>query len=89
MSPEKVGAFLRCFPTAHAFWQVFVKKEAEWKELSRKAEQGGGGGKKPRDLQLFFADHIPGEGRQKIGDALSREVSQKRKTVSLFLVLWD
>jgi crossover junction endonuclease MUS81 len=34
---------------------------------------------KARDPDLFFADVVQGEGRRKIGDALSKEVSRARR----------
>jgi crossover junction endonuclease MUS81 len=41
-------------------------------------EPGKGKGKKKKEVirgkEMFFADRVQGEGRRKIGDALSREV---------------
>lgn len=69
MSAEKVGAIIKRYPTAVAFWTGFTKRKLEWEQ--EKLENPT---KKIRDLELFFADSVQGDGRQKIGDALSREV---------------
>jgi crossover junction endonuclease MUS81 len=72
MSAEKVGAIIRVFPTARSFWAEFIERKKEWE-----MEMAEAGTKKVRELELFFADAVQGEGRQKIGDALSREVSAR------------
>jgi len=70
MSAEKVGAIIKRYPTAAAFWTGFTKSKLKWEQ-----ERLSNPGEKIRDLELFFAYSVPGDGRQKIGDALSREVS--------------
>jgi crossover junction endonuclease MUS81 len=74
MSAEKVGAIIKRYPTAIAFWTSFLQRKREWEEEELRGSAG-----KIRGLELFFADAVPGDGRQKIGDALSREVSLCRQ----------
>jgi crossover junction endonuclease MUS81 len=59
MSSEKVGAVLDVFPTIDSFWRALETFGTHASSL---------------DPALFFAQAIPGEGRQKIGPALSKEV---------------
>jgi len=80
MSAERVGAIIKTYPTARSFWSAFVARKADWDR-----EKAQAGTKKVRDIELFFADVVQGEGRQKIGDALSREVRQDERPRSLQL----
>lgn len=66
MSPEKVSAILDCWDTPRALYEAMV---------SRHAQGVVGEGRKRRGPELMFADEVPGEGRRKIGDVLSRAVS--------------
>lgn len=81
MSNERVAAMVKTWPTCRDMWDAYRKREKSWKEEKRKEELELNMGivkKKAdrlRDLELFFADALSGDGRQKIGDALSREVS--------------
>lgn len=86
MSAEKVSAVLDVWETPRAMWEDLKAHERDWarKEPEReRANEGGGeseGGKKKgksreRGKDMFFADRVKGEGRRKIGDALSRDVS--------------
>jgi crossover junction endonuclease MUS81 len=80
MSAEKVGAITKRYPTATAFWTGFKEKKREWEEEKLRLEGSTG---KVRDLELFFADKVQGDGRQKIGDALSREVSPRENSIMI------
>lgn len=94
MSAERVGAMLNVWDTPLAMWKDFKKREEEWKkeneadERETSVEKGKGKTKvKKRGIELFFADAVQGEGRQKIGDALSREVSKKAKKIRYPVVI--
>ena len=68
LSAEKVGAMLEKWDTPRALYE----------SLKRRVEEepvGPPPTKKHRGPELFFADQFASEGRRKIGDALSREVS--------------
>lgn len=80
MSAEKVGAIIKRYPTAIAFWTGFKERKREWEEEKLRLEGSTG---KVRDLELFFADAVQGDGRQKIGDALSREVSPRENSMMI------
>ncbi len=67
MSAEKVAAVLDVWETPADMWEALMKRKAEL--------QAGNDPTEKRGLPVFFADAVSGEGRQKIGDALSREVS--------------
>ena len=91
MSVEKVSAVLDEFDTPKAMWEAVKLRMIEEERQKRGDSEslgagdsesqcqslGGGKGrkKKPRGPELFFADRIQGEGRRKIGDSLSRDVS--------------
>ena len=69
MSPEKVSAILDCWDTPRALYEAMV---------SRYAQGELGEGRKKRGPEMMFADEVPGEGRRKIGDVLSKAVSAYR-----------
>lgn len=88
MSAERVSAMLDIWETPRSLWDD-LKARVEQDKASKlddddeemddgKTNKGKGKGKgkgKIRGPELFFADRVQGEGRRKIGDALSREVS--------------
>ena len=87
MSAERVSAVIDEFDTPRSMWEALKERvKAAQKEAESQASTAGdslgsasgvkqGKGKaKVRGPELFFADRIKGEGRRKIGDALSREV---------------
>lgn len=88
MSAERASAVIDQFETPRDMWAALKEriKEAQREESQSQSqglakgstEQSLGTSKKAkskvRGPDLFFADSIRGEGRRKIGDALSREV---------------
>jgi crossover junction endonuclease MUS81 len=66
MSPERVSALLDCWETPRALYDAMVARHAQGEILV---------GRKTRKPETFFADNVAGEGRRKIGEALSRDVS--------------
>lgn len=77
MTHEKLCLVLDVWQTPLEMWQAVKRREAEIiVELERERAMGPIRGKsKVRPIELFFADAIEGRSqRQKIGDALSREV---------------
>ena len=90
MSAERVSAVLDEFDTPRSLWEALKERRNEEEEYKQKlgAEHGLGGdvdetdGKarkkkdKHRGPDMFFADRIKGDGRRKIGDALSKAVSR-------------
>lgn len=89
MSAERTSAVLDEFETPRAMWDALKahvrakrREAAEQADRAESIELGATGAKgkakakaKARGPELFFADRVQGEGRRKIGDALSREVS--------------
>ena len=92
MSAEKVSAILDQFETPISLWEA-LKARREEEQVYLAAQKAGTqdddmtgakkakGKSKRRGPELFFADGIPGEGRRKIGDALSKDVSPKRRAM--------
>jgi hypothetical protein len=86
MSAERASAVIDQFETPRDMWTALKErvKEAQQAESQSQSlpeaslEESLGkvkkGKSKVRGPELFFADRIQGEGRRKIGDALSREV---------------
>lgn len=66
MSPEKVSAILELWDTPRALYEAMV---------SRHAQGQVGAGRRTRGPEMMFADEVPGDGRRKIGDVLSKAVS--------------
>jgi crossover junction endonuclease MUS81 len=79
MSAERVSAVLDVWETPKGMWEGLKRTLGE--EVGVEVEQGGSleqGKEKKRKVrgpEVFFADMVKGEGRRKIGDALSRDVS--------------
>lgn len=69
MSPEKVSAILDCWDTPRALYEAMALRHSRGLLHS---------GKKTRGPEMMFADDVPGEGRRKIGDVLSKAVSTWR-----------
>ena len=69
MSAERVSAVLDEWDTPRGLWEAIKSRP-----MALEAELMGKT-KTTRGPELFLADRIQGEGRRKIGDALSREVS--------------
>lgn len=76
MSAEKVAAILDVYETPVALFEGL----SEAVTVPSTEVVGKGKKAKVRGPDMFFADRVPGEGRRKIGDALSRE---------LFKVFWE
>lgn len=80
MSAERVSAILDVWETPVEMWEAVKARVAQSDAERSQLEQDGiaGGPKKKkskvRGPELFFADVVQGEGRRKIGDALSKEV---------------
>lgn len=79
LSPERAAAILDVFETPRDLWEAMKVRAAE---EAREAMETGLEApavkkSKKRGADLFFADRVQGEGRRKIGDALSREVSRQ------------
>lgn len=80
MSSERVAACLCHWQTPREIyeWVRDRRLEAQAEKDAAGADPVGPpqkGRKKVRGLELVFADTVQGEGRQKIGDQLSRDVS--------------
>ena len=73
MSAERVGAVLDTWDTPRALWEDLKSHAVSF--ASEAVMVGEGTKSKRRDVEMLFADRVTGEGRRKIGDALSREVS--------------
>jgi crossover junction endonuclease MUS81 len=76
MSAEKVSAILDTWETPRDIWDALKARH----ELSGVVEEIGEESQKKKKVKvrgpdLFFADTVQGEGRRKVGDALSKEVS--------------
>ena len=70
MSAERVSSILDVWETPKEMWEAMKERHVVQDEGERSEKS-----KKIRGPDMVFADRIPGEGRRKIGDALSREVS--------------
>jgi crossover junction endonuclease MUS81 len=76
MSAERVSAILDTWETPRDIWDALKARQ----ELSGVVEEIGEESQKKKKVKvrgpdLFFADTVQGEGRRKVGDALSKEVS--------------
>ncbi|WRT67289.1 uncharacterized protein IL334_004256 [Kwoniella shivajii] len=69
MSPERVSSILNLWETPFALYQS-LKNRGSQGDLEVEVS----GKKRKRSKEMFFADIIQGEGRRKIGDALSKEL---------------
>ena len=79
MSAERVSAILDIWETPREMWEAVKARKAAYTattEMDVGTEVTGVKAKKVkvRGPDLFFADTVKGEGRRKIGDALSKEV---------------
>lgn len=84
MSSERVAASLSHWQTPRELYEWLRDKRLEAdtekdEDAGDSARTSAGpqqkGRKKVRGVELVFADTVQGEGRQKIGDQLSRDVS--------------
>lgn len=66
MSPERVSAVLDVWETPKSLYESMKTRHAQGIIVD---------GRKKRGPELMFADMVPGVGRRKIGDALSKAVS--------------
>lgn len=66
MSPERVSAVLDVWETTRALYEAMKERHTQGVLED---------GRRKRGPELMFADMVPGEGRRKIGDALSKAVS--------------
>jgi crossover junction endonuclease MUS81 len=75
MSAERVSAILDTWETPRDIWDALQTRNQEAEsvveEESQKKKKT-----KVRGPDLYFADTVQGEGRRKVGDALSKEVSR-------------
>lgn len=82
MSSEKVALILDVWQTPRAMWDDLKRREKEIADELAEEKAGGAasrGKSKVRPIDVFFADAVEGRtARQKIGDALSREVGSGR-----------
>ena len=73
MSAERVSAILDTWETPRDIWDALQIRNEEPESIGESETQGKK--KKVRGPELYFADEVQGEGRRKVGDALSKEVS--------------
>lgn len=90
VSAERVSAVLDEFDTPRGLWDAIKAYEEKFDGMEvdgESIESLGKAGKKKgekRGKELFFADRIQGEGRRKVGDALSRDVSARLAFLDLY-----
>lgn len=77
MSAEKVSALLDEWDTPRAMWEDMKERDEQPDNLEPPGESRGK--KRKIGKGLFFAERVQGEGRRKIGDALSESVSSMWK----------
>lgn len=84
MSAERAAGFLTLWQTPRELHEwlreqegVHAEREKAEEDFSRSsaAPQAKGRNKKVRGVEMVFADSVQGEGRRKIGDQLSKDVS--------------
>ena len=75
MSAERVSAILDTWETPRDIWDALKMRNIEAESLVDEDESQKRKKVKVRGPDLFFADTVQGEGRRKVGDALSKEVS--------------
>lgn len=84
MSAERVSAILDVWETPRQLWED-LKVHHQQHQHQHQVESPVGGeaakNKKQRGADMFFADRVQGEGRRRIGDALSREVSTQQQSI--------
>ena len=74
MSAERVSAILDTWETPRDIWDALQNRNQATVSLGENETQGKKK-TKVRGPELYFADEVQGEGRRKVGDALSKEVS--------------
>ncbi|WVF72028.1 hypothetical protein IAT40_006840 [Kwoniella sp. CBS 6097] len=75
MSAERVSAILDIWETPRGLWESMKEHDQAFSTGDGEGSAEKAGGKKrKRGKDAFFADKIQGEGRRKIGDALSKEL---------------
>ncbi|WWD16092.1 hypothetical protein CI109_100517 [Kwoniella shandongensis] len=74
MSAERVSAVLDEWETPIALWESLKEHNKTTESLESTDGADKGGKKRKRGKEMMFADKIKGEGRRKIGDALSKEL---------------
>ncbi|WVW82918.1 hypothetical protein I302_104932 [Kwoniella bestiolae CBS 10118] len=72
MSAERVSSILDIWDTPRSLFESLKERDSLPSEIEVVDE--GSGRRKKRGKEMFFADRVRGEGRRKIGDALSREL---------------
>jgi len=73
MSAERVSAILDTWETPRDVWDALqIRNEQAGSEVQAPQQKKS----KVRGPELYFADTVQGEGRRKVGDALSKEVSE-------------
>ncbi|KIR54232.1 crossover junction endonuclease MUS81 [Cryptococcus gattii Ru294] len=72
MSAEKVSALLDEWDTPRAMWEDMKERDRQPDDLEPPGESRGK--KRKIGKGLFFAERVQGEGRRKIGDALSESL---------------
>jgi crossover junction endonuclease MUS81 len=76
MSAERVSAILDTWETPRDIWDALKVRNEEAESVVVEDESQKRKKTKIRGPDLFFADTVQGEGRRKVGDALSKEVSR-------------
>lgn len=81
MSPERVSAVLDVWETPRALFEAMRARHEAGLVYQ---------GKKAIGPEMMFAEQVPGEGRRKIGNALSKEVCLRMLalTSQMWLMLW-
>ncbi|WVQ98892.1 hypothetical protein IAU59_006023 [Kwoniella sp. CBS 9459] len=76
MSAERVSAILEIWETPKGLWDSMKEHDESFGARIgiENSEKGAAGKKRKRGKDAFFADKVQGEGRRKIGDALSKEL---------------
>ncbi|WVQ78586.1 hypothetical protein IAT38_000672 [Cryptococcus sp. DSM 104549] len=76
MSAERVASVLDVWETPRELWEDLKawEMQPEEEEDESQSQAKGKGKNKKRGKDMFFADRVPGQGRRKIGDALSRDL---------------
>jgi crossover junction endonuclease MUS81 len=69
MSAERVSAVLDVWDTPRGLWDALKERPGKPEAFHEKTHT------RVREPEMLFADRVQGDGRRKIGDALSREVS--------------
>jgi crossover junction endonuclease MUS81 len=73
MSAERVSAILDIWETPRDIWDALQVRNQQAEPVEEASPQRKKKSK-VRGPEMYFADTIQGEGRRKVGDALSKEV---------------